>query len=451
MLIKNIKSAGLALMTTAFLGLSACQSYFGEVNVDGNAPLDASPAALLLSSETRLVYTIGGDMTRFSALFTQQVEGFARQFQVYYTYGVLPGDLNTMWDNMYSGTLADLKRLQAKSDANNYNVYGGIARALQAHALMMIADYWGDAPFSTGFDIDKTLQPTYDTQAQLYTTILTLLTDARTKLAAATPGSLVPSSTDIIYGGSAAKWTKYCNVLAARAYLHLGKLDAANYSKALAELAKGGFAASADDARFGFSGGGAGVGDAPWAQFNSQRAGDIIPAPKYKSILTGLNDPRLATYGATMNASHPIFTPTQAVGILTFTEQKFMEAECKLKSATPDTAGARGAYLAGIQSSFNESKIANAATAYTTYIGQATVVPQNAPVTLEQVMTQKYLAMYTDPEVFNDWRRTGFPTLTPLTGNAIPRRLVYPQTELDLNGNTPKNINLFGRVGWDIQ
>jgi hypothetical protein len=90
MLIKNIKSAGLALMTTAFLGLSACQSYFGDVNVDGNAPLDASPAALLLASETRLVYTIGGDITRFSALFTQQVEGFARQFQVYYTYGVLP-------------------------------------------------------------------------------------------------------------------------------------------------------------------------------------------------------------------------------------------------------------------------------------------------------------------------------------------------------------------------
>jgi hypothetical protein len=59
--------------------------------------------------------------------------------------------------------------------------------------------------------------------------------------------------------------------------------------------------------------------------------------------------------------------------------------------------------------------------------------------------------LYADPEVFTDWRRTGFPVLTPTTGTAIPRRLVYPQSEFDLNSNTPKNGTLFTRVGWDIQ
>jgi Starch-binding associating with outer membrane/Susd and RagB outer membrane lipoprotein len=450
MLLKNIKSISLALGAALIMGITGCKSYFGDVNVDPNAPNDASPAALLLSAETRLVYTIGGDIARFSSLYTQQTEGFARQFQVYYTYGVLSGDVNTMWDNLYSGTLADLKLLQTKADAGNFNMYGGIARALQAHALMMIADYFGDAPFSTGFAVEKQLQPTYDTQAQLYTTIIALLNDARTKFAA-TPGSLVPTTTDIIYGGSAAKWIKYCNVLSARAYLHQGKLDAGNYAKALAELAKGGFASSADDARFGFSGGGAGVGDAPWAQFNSQRAGDIIPGKPHKALLTSLNDPRAASYSATMNASHPIFTPTQSVGILTFTEQKFIEAECRLKQTTPDTAAARTAMLAGIQSSFTEAKVATADVAYKTYIAQTAVNPKTAPVTLKEVMTQKYLALYTDPEVFNDWRRTNIPALTPAAGSDIPRRMPYPQSELDLNGNTPKGVTIFGRVGWDVK
>jgi Starch-binding associating with outer membrane len=447
MFIKHIKSFSLIILLA--LGSSSCEQYFGDVNVDPNAPLDASPAALLGTVETRLVYTAGGELSRFSSIFTQQIDGIARQFEIYKNYGILPGDINPLWNSLYAGILADIQLLRNKADANNYNLYGGISRALQAHTLMLIADYFGDAPYSEAL-VANNLQPKFDTQAQLYTTIFALLSEARTKLAAS-PGALVPTTTDFIYGGSAAKWTKYCNVLAARAYLHLGKLDASNYSKSLAELAKGSFASSADDARFIFGGGGAGVGDSPWAQFNVQRAGDVAPSKSHKTLLTTLNDPRAATYSVGMNATHPIFTPTQAVGILTFTEQKFMEAECYLKLATPDTAKARLSMLSGIQSSFVEAKVVNPATVYDAYIAQSAVNPQGSPVTLQGVMTQKYLALYADPEVFTDWRRTGFPVLTPTTGNTIPRRLVYPQSEFDLNSNTPKNGTLFTRVGWDVQ
>ncbi|MEN9610774.1 MAG: hypothetical protein RLZZ628_1588 [Bacteroidota bacterium] len=445
MIIKNKKSIGLAFVAAALLGLNACKSYFGDVNVDPHAPLDASPAAILLAAETRLVYTIGGDFARYASVFTQHVDGYDRQFAGYQNYTFVPADFNTPWDNLYAGVLIDLKSLVAKADASGYNAYGGVARALQAHTLMMIADYYGDAPYSAALDATKTFQPAYDKQSALYTTIFTLLNDARTKLAAA-PGVLKPGATDIIYGGSAAKWTKYCNVLAARAYLHLGKLDAANYGKALAELAKGGFASGADDARFAFAGNG--VGDAPWYQFNTNR-GDIATGARYKAMLTALKDPRMASYGADLDDAHPIFTQTQAVSLATFTEQKFIEAECKLKLATPDTAAARAAMLAGIQASFTEAGVD--AAAYAPYIAQSAVVPQGAPVTLQGVMIQKYLALYTDPEAYNDWRRTNIPALTPNLGTFVPRRFLYPQTELDLNSNTPKTTKLSDRVGWDIQ
>ena len=432
MVINKIKSMGLVLATGALLMLSSCEKFFGDVNVDPNAPLDASPSALLIVIETRLAYTIGGDFSRFGSVFTQHVDGYDRQFAGFQNYTFVPGDFGTAWDNLYAGVLGDIKQLKTKADASNYNAYGGVARALEAHTLMMIADYFGDAPYSAALNADKTYQPTYDTQAQLYTTILTLLTEARAKLAA-TAGPLKPNSAnDRIYGGSTAKWTKYCNVLAARAYLHLGKLDNANYAKALAELAKGGFASGADDARYAFAGGA--LGEAPWYQYNTQRQ-DILVGARYVAMLDSLKDPRKAIYGADIDDAHPIFTEDQHLGLVTYTEQKFIEAECKMKGG--DAPGAKIAMLAGIQASFDEAGVD--AAKYAPYIAQAAVSP--ATVTLNQIMVQKYIALFADPEVFNDWRRTGIPNLKPNLGSFVPRRFLYPQSELDLNTNTPKALS----------
>ncbi len=442
MVIKKISSIALTLATVALLGLSSCEKYFGDVNVDPNGVIDASPASILATIETRLVYTIGGDFTRYASVFTQHVDGFDRQFAGYQNYTFVPGDFGTPWANLYSGVLTDIKQLKTKADAGKLEAYGGIARALEAHSLMMIADFYGDAPYSSALSIEKTFQPTYDTQAQLYTTIFALLTEARTKLAVASGGANVAVKSDLIYGGSRAKWTAYCNVLAARAYLHLGKLDAANYTKALAEIAKGGFTSSADEAAFTFVDAG---DDAPWYQYNTQR-GDIAAGKRYVKLMTDLADPRKEFYGADLDDAHPIFTDVQRLAILSYTEQKFIEAECKLKAATPDAAGAKVAMLEGIKSSFAEAGVTDA-TKYTAYVAQATVNP--ATTTINQVAIQKYIALYTSPEAYNDWRRTGIPALTPNLGTFVPRRFLYPQTELDLNTNTPKGTKLSDRVGWD--
>ena len=445
MVIKKINSIGLALATVGLLGLSSCEKFFGDVNVDPHGVIDASPTSILATVETRLVYTIGGDFSRYAGIFTQHIDGNDRQFAGYQNYTFVPGDFGGPWGNLYSGVLTDIKQLKTKADVGKFDAYGGVARALEAHTLMMIADFYGDAPYSTALDAEKTFQPTYDTQAQLYTTIFTLLTEARTKLATPIGGANRSVGSDFIYGGSTAKWTKYCNVLAARAYLHLGKLDAGNYAKALAELAKGGFASGADDARYAFiaGGGGGSDGDAPWSQYNAQR-GDIVVGARYVKMLDSLADPRKVSYGATLDDTHPIFTSDQALGILTYTEQKFIEAECKLKGG--DAPGAKLAMLEGIKASFADAKVTDAAK-YTAYVAQATVNP--ATVTINQIAIQKYIALFTDPEAFNDWRRTGIPALKPNLGAFVPRRFLYPQSELDYNVNVPKSVKLSDRVGWD--
>jgi hypothetical protein len=76
-------------------------------------------------------------------------------------------------------------------------------------------------------------------------------------------------------------------------------------------------------------------------------------------------------------------------------------------------------------------------------------------ISLDKIMTQKYIAMYLDVEAFNDWRRTGIPHLLPNTGNVtgdiIPRRLPYPQSERLFNGaNLPSDNAITSRVWWDM-
>ncbi len=422
------------------LSLSSCKDYFGDVNVNPDLTTNVSPKTLLPTIEARIAYVYGGDASRYSSIMTQHIDGNNRQFAAYQGYSFVPDDFSTMWANTYSGVLSDIQELKRTSDANSYNTFSGIARALEAFTLLMATDVWGDIPYSNAFKGVDNLQPSYDTQEQIYATVFSLITEAKAKLTATSAGIVKPGTDDVIYGGSAPKWVKFCNVLEARAHLHLGKVDAANYGKALNSLG-GGFASSADDARFAFVADE--VGAAPWYQYNTQR-GDAEVGINYDTILAQLNDPRRPILGASLYSDPaPLFTIDQKVGLLTYTEQKFIQAECLSKTGLNVTT----AYADAIGASFAELGLTAAQLA--TYVAQPTVTP--ASVTLKEIMTQKYLALYTNPEVWTDWRRTGFPALVPNAGNTIPRRFFYSQNELDLNKKTPtgNTYGLYGRVWWD--
>jgi hypothetical protein len=82
---------------------------------------------------------------------------------------------------------------------------------------------------------------------------------------------------------------------------------------------------------------------------------------------------------------------------------------------------------------------------------------------MEQIHTQLWASLFMNNiEVYANWRRTGFPKLTPTnypgneTGGKIPRRLPYPQSEASLNTENynaavqAQGPDLFTtRVWWD--
>ncbi|MEM9822368.1 MAG: SusD/RagB family nutrient-binding outer membrane lipoprotein [Bacteroidota bacterium] len=441
----SIKSYILLSLLTIF-SLNSCSDYFGDINVDPDNPIEVTPDVLLSQIETRLAYVLGGDASRYIGLYTQHVDGCCRQFLVYQNYGIQGADVDALWGrNLYSSILMDNRQLLVGAETNSYNHYSGISKAIEAFSIMLITDLFGDAPYSEAFQGTELLQPKFDTQEEIYNSILTLINEGR-DLFALDGGGLTPGADDFFYGGDVEAWGKFLNLLEARARLHLSKVSADNYRQALDALAKGVFDSEADNATLPFGAGA--TSSAPWFQYTEQRD-DIDVGVNYVALMDNLNDPRSAVYGAPIDqgVAHPILVANRNFPILTYTEQEFIRAEATLN--IDGAAAAHPIYLGAIRASFNEAGLGSEA--YDDYVAQAEVDPGAANLSMEEIMTQKYIALFLNPEVFTDWRRTGIPSLSPNSGSQIPRRLPYAQNEVLSNNNTPSpsDVTQFTPVWWD--
>jgi len=98
--------------------------------------------------------------------------------------------------------------------------------------------------------------------------------------------------------------------------------------------------------------------------------------------------------------------PTFRQPIITYDETQLIIAEASLQ--TGDAAGAALA-LKNVRDFYGKSVIA-------------------AP-SLNDIMTEKYIALFQNAESWNDYKRTCLPALTPAVGKAvIPGRFLYGQT-----------------------
>src|SRR5690606_38480143 len=261
--------------------------------------------------------------------------------------------------------------------------------AIESYAMMASTDLWGDMAYSDAFKFNENggvYQPKFDTQEEIYNQIFANLDEARQFLSMDDGGN-APGSADLFYGGNAAQWIKFCNLLEARGHLHLADRDPSQYSSVLSALNAGAFESSADNASLLFGAGA--TENAPWYQYIQQRD-DIEVGSFYVGLMEGLNDPRINSYGALLGLPHPIFTGGQDVQIMSYTEQLFIQAEAELMAGNSDAA--YSAYLDGILSSMAEASVSESDAM--AYISQATVGVGAGDLTLENIMVQKYIAMY---------------------------------------------------------
>jgi hypothetical protein len=116
----------------------------------------------------------------------------------------------------------------------------------------------------------------------------------------------------------------------------------------------------------------------------------------------------------------------------------FCQAEAaKIGYTAGGDVEAEAKYLAAIKASWEQNGVFDAVK-YAAYIALPEVAYTHADG-LKKIITEKWVHGYLNSwEVWNDWRRTGFPVLTPAVdatdARGIPLRIGYPATESALNG-----------------
>ena len=443
---KNILKITATIVIGSLL-LSACKKNFfyeGINNDPGSVTQSQLPPTVLLNgAELSIGYSVGGDFSRYTSIFVNSVQGNNRQFATYQNYVFTAQDFQTPWANIYQQGLNNLSGLKSIATAKGYSHYQGVANVLMAYQFGLATDMWGDIPYSNALQGNiGNIKPTFDKQSAIYTSLQITLDSALVQLARGNGGKPVGGD-DFIFNGSIPKWIAFANALKARYYLHLSKTDNAFATKVLTSV-NAALAGSAQSAQVPFFNNETQAN--PWYQYLQQR-GDISYVNGFlATTLKSMNDPRLGAY---IDGTNDVLTSLYAgiaapVTLISKTEMLFIKTEALSAIGDPT---ATTFYNAAITSSFSDAGVAVPAV----YLTANALTGATHASRLPQIMLQKYLALFTQAESFNDWRRTGYPVLKPNNGPSIPRRFLYPQTELDYNGpNVPTGTTLFSKVGWDL-
>jgi hypothetical protein len=442
------------------LSLNSCENELDTFNDNPNSPtVIPTPTTLLTSAEIGTVNNSVGNLTRTFTLFTQHTNGNAFQSSEFGSYILTELDNEGDWSNIYQAGI------NANTIVKNFETidphYAGIARILLALNMGYATDAWGDIPFSDAFNGNSgNLTPKYDTQKDVIERIQTYLDIAIADLSQPASANInVPGTDDIFYGGDTEAWIKVAYGIKARYAMRLTKKDGSTVAatKALTYIAKS-LTANGENLVAKFDGGN---NQSSWYAFSNQRSGYMGMGKYFIDLLNTTSDPRLPFYATTDEDGNytgaapespdaegitsqfgDFFAagPDTSLNIFTLAEVKFIEAEAQFRLG--NTAAAQTALEAAISASLinvtgtNDSAFAASAA---------------STVTLENIITQKYIGLFTSSEPYNDFRRTGFPVLIPNQNSEskkIPLRLITPKSERTLNNNVNLVSDFYTPVWW---
>jgi hypothetical protein len=447
---------------------AGCKKFI-DVNNDPNSLLDVQEGLILTPVEVDLATNIAGcnRNTNAAIIVNHWMQNVAlnQSLPNSGTYYQLNVDFDNDWANIYVSGLNNLNILKQKAEKNGNFNYSGIAKILTAYFFATATDLWGDIPLTEAFKGSGTFTPKYDKQEDVYKYVQAQLDEAIADIGK-NAGAKVGTD-DLYYSGDMAKWMRLAYTLKARYYMHLTKAPGYNAGTqadlALAALQKG-FADNGDNMALAYPGA-AGQENPTYLSFLP--VATLILSSHLVDELKTRNDPRLTqlvslsphgTYnGRTIgdpdlgdlldySVPGPFYgSASSSVYMITYSEALFIKAEATLIKS--GFAAAQPFYQDGIRKNMDLTGVATGpANAY--IAARGTLTSGNA---LQLIMEEKSIADYLSLENFNDWRRTGFPPLTKVQNalSEIPRRALYPQSELIANPQPQQSAKLTDRVWWD--
>lgn len=487
----------------------ACDEGFDELNVNKTAATNVNPIFLLnngIVNSSHVSATVQNEM------------GIVQQM-VSPNSGVLTGanfnqdnrdGMQQNWIRYYRTVIrfsTDVI-LATKDQPNRSNLYN-MARIWKAFGMMIMTDSYGDVPYfdaGKGYS-DQILLPKYDAQKAIYSDLIKELSEATTALDA----TKTIETADVLYSGNIALWKKLGNSLLLRAGMRLVEVDAALAQQTVQKAVQAALmelntdnAVIRHDANYVN-----GIGQ----MLNATEANNFYLAAPFANHLKSTSDPRLgaiavryvgAKSGPEQAASRANIDPTVQIGmpfgfdnntiavqaskdgLASFYDYSQVDRTRLVKNTAPmflvtaaqtqlllaeaihrgwASGNASTVYQKAIrlhmeQMALYDARATISSSAIDTYL--TTNVFESGKA-LEQINTQYWIASFLNgPEAFANFRRSGFPRLTPnpfpgkaIKGNFI-NRLTYPNAEISINkANVDQAVarqgvdDLDTKVWWD--
>ena len=459
-----------SIMLLGVLFVASCGEFASDINVDPNNPSKPNTAAML----TGVLRNISGTSNNAGVSVTSGLAGgtsgivVANLYVQYhsekqYTDASRYIDVNFDFNGWYSGPLMDLQAIiNLNSNAatkgtvlasGSTNNQIAVARILKAYFFHFLTDRFGALPYKDALKGQDNFVPAYNTQQEIYTDLMKELKEA----AAQINESEAAVKGDILLNGNMGEWKRFANSLRATMALRLSKVDAAKGRTEFADAVSGGLLSA--DLKFTY------LGEATnqnpyYDHYFVQKRDDYAVSTTLMNYMKPLNDPRIAAYAdktvktdtyegmpygilaagsidkqtVSSPGSAKVRSQTSPAFVMTRAQLLFSQAEAAKMGWI--SGSAETYYNDAIKASMEQWGVYNA-TAYNTFINQ-TGVKYNDANSAQLIGYQKWVGMYLQGyEAWAEWRRTGFPVLTPakdaVAGRAIPRRQAYPVTEATIN------------------
>ncbi len=486
----------------AFISITlyACKKELTAVNTNPDAITAAKYDPNLLLTTVQLMYTgstnFGGSAwaTKWGAAgcFIQHTASTNPSFYYGDKYLNNIGGMGELFQDSYTSEVQPAVELNLlTANKPQYRNLHQMARIMKAMVFEQLTDLYGDIPyFQAGLGYyDRIYTPVYDQQQVIYTDLLKEVSQAVDSLSE----SADKPSGDVLYSSSGdqiAQWKKFGNSLLVRMAMRLTKIDPATAQKYVSKAVGNTFQSNADNAIVQHQDGNQLTQNRDALEIFGNDSTDLRLSSVFISGMKANSDPRLPIVswiyttddngnnisnsnasdqvgmpaGFIVGGSNPAFDITQldsipATGILGYSRLNnnilntaapsliltYAETELLLADAAkrwgiggdPETHYKNGVLAAVTQLAAYGANAVISDSDAETYYNNVAYSDSNA---LAQINTQYWLCTLMDEyESWSNWRRTGYPLLTPtnypgnVTNGTIPRRLTYPPSQKTTN------------------
>ncbi|PIF00763.1 MAG: SusD/RagB family nutrient-binding outer membrane lipoprotein [Maribacter sp.] len=247
----NPKSRTMLALALVSLLFYNCSDYL-DVNTDPNNPTVAPIDQLLTDTQRNF-----NAVTEFRVYMAEELSAYVHQFtyrEEQDQYGTKQdnGDIQNSWDAAYA-VITEADIIIEQGTAENEMIMVGMAKVIKGYTATIIADVWGDAPYSEASKLATGIvSPVFDNQTDIYENALSLIDEGLANINSGKGSN--PDTQDLFYDGSIPQWNKFVNTLKLKLYNEIRLSSVFDAGKLNALIAANNFMeSSSDDFEFPYS------------------------------------------------------------------------------------------------------------------------------------------------------------------------------------------------------